>query len=167
MLNFITSNYNFKNKKIIIGLLFLIGLFIAISIYYYKKIILPRLNKKYVNNNEFTSENNNNNNSNNSNNNITSNPDSIATLYYFYTNWCPYCKIAKPHLDNLKNEIQGNIKVINIIFKEIDCDEDTNLADKFKINQYPTIKLIYNNTIYDYDAKPDKDTLFNFLNSVL
>ena len=161
MLNFITSNNSFKNKKIIILLFCLIALFITIAIYYYKKIILPRLNKKYNNNNEFTPENN------NSDDNIPSTPDSIATLYYFYTNWCPYCKIAKPHLDNLKNEIQGNIKGVNIVFKEIDCDKDTNLADKFKINQYPTIKLIYNNTIYDYDAKPDKDTLFNFLNSVL
>ena len=155
ILNFKNNILNFKNKKFIFGLLFVIGILIAISIYYYKYIVLPRLNQKYVTNKEFVSNNNN------------ESESSHATLYYFYTNWCPNCKTAKPQLDALKDETQGNVKGINIIFKDIDCEQDTTMADKFKVSGYPTIKLIYKNTIYDYDAKPDKDTLIQFLNSVL
>ena len=58
-------------------------------------------------------------------------------------------------------------KGVNIVFKDIDCDQDAATADKFKVTGYPSIKLVYDNKIYDYDAKPNKDTLIQFLNSVL
>ena len=59
------------------------------------------------------------------------------------------------------------VKGVKIIFKEIDCDQDIEIADKFKVNGYPSIKLVYENKIYDYDAKPNKETLYQFLNSIL
>lgn len=147
-----------KNKKIIIILLLLITIFSIVSFFYYKRIILPRLNNKYIANKEFIPK----------DNDINSEfKPKHATLYYFYTTWCPHCKAANPHWQSLQTETNGNVKGINIIFKDVDCEQDTTTADKFKINSYPTIKLIYNNTIYDYDAKPDKNTLIQFLNSVL
>ena len=148
------KNLNFTNKKYIIVLLLIIGIFITISIVYYKRIVQPRLNNKYVANKEFIPEN-------------SVSPVPQATLYYFYTTWCPHCKTATPQWQSLQNETNGVIKGVEIVFKEVDCDQDTTTADKFKITGYPTIKLIYNNTIYNYDAKPDKDTLIQFLNSVL
>ena len=151
------KNLNFTNKKYIIVLLLIIGIFITISIVYYKRIVQPRLNNKYVANKEFLPE--------NSTAQLSQPPQ--ATLYYFYTTWCPHCKTATPHWQSLQNETKGVIKGVEIVFKEVDCDQDTTMADKFKITGYPTIKLIYNNTIYNYDAKPDKDTLIQFLNSVL
>jgi len=90
-----------------------------------------------------------------------------ATLYYFYTTWCPHCKTTTPHWESLKSETNGIVNNVNIIFREVDCDSDSTTADKFKIKEYPTFKLIHNNTIYNYDAKPEKDTLVKFLNSVI
>jgi thioredoxin-like negative regulator of GroEL len=52
-------------------------------------------------------------------------------------------------------------------FLEVDCDKDTTLAEKFKIKGYPTIKLVNGNQIIEYDAKPDKDTLIQFLTTSL
>ena len=50
---------------------------------------------------------------------------------------------------------------------EINCDEDESTADKYKVEAYPTIKLVKDGTVYEYDAKPNVDTLGQFLNSVL
>ena len=37
----------------------------------------------------------------------------------------------------------------------------------YKIEGYPTIKLVKDNQIIDYDAKPTKATLTQFLNTVV
>ena len=155
-MTFVETVYNvaknvFNYKLIII----LVIIFLGISSYYYIKIVRPKLNKKYVPNKEFI--------------NTVNTPDEIptATLYYFYTNWCPLCKKAKQEWNALQSEIGTTIKNVNVVFREIDCDSDTATADRFNITGYPTFKLVYNNKTYEYDAKPDKDILVQFLNSVL
>ena len=92
----------------------------------------------------------------------------IAEVMYFYTNWCPHCKNAKPEWDKFKTIYEGKT-VKNMIIKclEINCDVDESTADKYKVEAYPTIKLLKDGTVYDYDAKPNVDTLGQFLNSVL
>lgn len=142
-----------KYKKIIIILLIVITIFSTLSYFYYKRIVLPEINKKYVENKEFISE---------------SQEEALPpTLYYFYTIWCPHCKSANSQWESLQSHTNSTINGKKIIFKSIDCDKDTATADKFKITGYPTIKLIYKNTIYNYDAKPDTETLLKFLNSVI
>lgn len=138
------------NYKLII---ILVILFLGIAIYYYIKIVKPKLNKNYVPNKEFTEK------------QPAKKP--TATLYYFYTNWCPLCKKAKTEWNALQNEIGESIKNVNLVFREIDCDADTATADRFNITGYPTFKLVYNNKTYEYDAKPDKNILTQFLNSVI
>ena len=41
------------------------------------------------------------------------------------------------------------------------------LMDKYNIEGYPTIKLLKDGQVIEYDAKPSKDTLNQFLNTVL
>ena len=36
---------------------------------------------------------------------------------------------------------------------EIDADKNAEMADKYKVEGYPTIKLVYGNQIIEYDAK--------------
>ena len=73
-----------------------------------------------------------------------------------------------PIWQSLKSEIGDNsIKGYRINFLEVDCDKDKSLADKFNVQGYPTIKMVKGNTVIDYDAKPSKDTLMEFLNSSL
>ena len=40
------------------------------------------------------------------------------------------------------------------------------MAEKYKVEGYPTIKMEYNKTIYDYNAKPDKNNLLEFVKTV-
>tara|TARA_X000001036_G_scaffold440135_2_gene494829 strand:+ start:8256 stop:8738 length:483 start_codon:yes stop_codon:yes gene_type:complete len=92
----------------------------------------------------------------------------IVEVMYFYTNWCPHCKNAKAEWEQFKTIYQGKtIKNMKINCLDINCDEDESTADKYKVEAYPTIKLVKDGTVYEYDAKPNVDTLGQFLNSVL
>ena len=82
--------------------------------------------------------------------------------------WCPHSKNALPVWENLKSDYYDKkINGYKINFIDIDCDQDPETADKFKIEDYPTIKLVKNNQIIEFDAKPEKETLSEFLNSIL
>ena len=95
-----------------------------------------------------------------------------AELMLFYVDWCPHCKTAKPVWDELKTEYQNKtINGYSILFTEINCTTETaeieKLIAKYKIEGYPTIKLLKDGQIIEYDAKPTKDTLVQFLNTAL
>lgn len=92
----------------------------------------------------------------------------IAELYLFKTDWCPHCKRAQPIFESMKKEYEK--KLVNgtrILFKVVDCEQDPSLADKFKIEGYPTIKLVKDDQVIEYDAKPDREHLVQFLNAVI
>jgi thiol-disulfide isomerase/thioredoxin len=98
--------------------------------------------------------------------------DQRAELMFFHTTWCPHCKSAKPEWDELKAEYSGSaINGYKVTFTEVDCTEETPeveaLVQKFKIEGYPTIKLIKDGQVIEYDAKPTKETMLEFLNTVL
>jgi thiol-disulfide isomerase/thioredoxin len=90
----------------------------------------------------------------------------------FYVDWCPHCKTAKPEWETLKSEYDGkSINGYTVTFEEYNCTnenaETADLMDKYSIEGYPTIKLVKDNQIIEYDAKPTKSTMEQFLNTVL
>ena len=140
----------FTNHKLAIGICLVI--FIVIGIVYYYKIVYPKyINKSYVDNREFIQK------------DATSNE---ATLYFFYTDWCPLSKKAEPEWKAFKEDTGESYDGIKITFIDVDCDKNPEQADKFNITGYPTIKLVYNEKIYEYDAKPDRNILGKFLTDI-
>ena len=142
----------FSNKKFLL-ILVVTFIFIVAAVYTYRKYVVPRMNAQYVSNREFINE-----------------DDTIETadLYLFYTTWCPHCKKTKPEWEKLKTAIGENpVNGVKINFVEVDCDEDQATANKFKVEGYPTIKLVRGNKIIEYDAKPQVDTLLQFINTSL
>jgi len=100
----------------------------------------------------------------------TSNAD--AELIFFFADWCPHCKKATPHWEEVKSSYSG--KIINgytLVFTEVDCSKETDEMKKttaeYEIEGYPTIKLVKDGQIIEYDAKPEKDTLEKFINTVV
>jgi len=95
-----------------------------------------------------------------------------AELMLFGTNWCPHCKAAKPIWEEVTNQYKG--KTVNgykIVFTEVDCTNEspnvTKLMDQFKIEGFPTIKLLKNGQVIEFDAKVTKDNLKQFINTAI
>lgn len=149
---------NFFFNKNFILILGLITLFIVLAIYIYNEYVYKRMNMNYIPNKEFINKIDEN----------TQNEYNVADLYLFYTTWCPHCKTTKPIWEKLKETTSSTgVNGVKINFIEIDCDKDKDTANKFNIEGYPTIKMVYNNQIIEYDAKPNLETLNKFLESSL
>jgi thiol-disulfide isomerase/thioredoxin len=147
------SSLNTKPLMIITAIL----LFVIIAAYYYFYYMVPQINAKYQPNSEHVME---------------SGNGQTAELLFFYADWCPHCKTAKPIWNNLKSEYEN--KTINgykVVFTDVNCSEETAEVDKmmnqYNVEGYPTIKLLKDGQIIEYDAKPSKETITQFLNTVL
>lgn len=130
----------------------IIAVFIACAVAVYRARIAPTLNPSYVANKEFA----------------PGSADQAPTVYFFYTTWCPHCKTAKPVWHKFKEELKGKrVKGYEIVFKEVDCDKDKSLAERYNVQGYPTIKLVSGGKVIDYDAKPEVSSLHKFLQTSL
>jgi len=138
-------------------------LFSVLSLYYYFYYVAPSMKPKYSHNSEENfSENGGNGGS----------DGKQAELLFFFADWCPHCKAAKPIWNELKTEYQNKtINGYNVLFTEIDCSSETaevdQMMNKYNVEGYPTIKLLKDGQVIEYDAKPSKATLTQFLNTVL
>ena len=146
--------YNLTNNRLLLvfGVLWLF-LTLIIAYFSYTSYIKPmisehKLNKEFVNKNIDNSED--------------------ILVMYFYTEWCPYCKKAKPEWNKFESYVDNKNKNIDytINLVSVNCDESKSIADKYEVDGYPTVKLIYKNKVYDFDAKVTKDNLVEFLDSI-
>jgi len=139
------------NKQSLV-ILFVIVLFLIATLYVYRRYISQKISKKYVANNEF----------------VQDGKVESADIYFFYTTWCPHCKTAKPIWNDFKTEMTGKtVNGVTLNFFEVDCDKDQATSDKFNVKGFPTIKLVKGNQIIEYDAKPSKVNLIEFVNTSL
>ena len=148
------SNINTNTLLIIIAVI----LFGIVAIFYYFYYIAPSSKAVYHANSE--------------QNTTGNNSGKPAELLFFFADWCPHCKAAKPIWKDLKDEYEN--KTINgykVIFTEVDCSEETaeveKLMNQYSVEGYPTIKLLKDGQIIEYDAKPSKEMLTKFLTTAL
>ena len=129
--------------------------FLIVAIYLYNKYVTPMVDNKFIPNNEFQQK---------SDDSDVQNVE----LYIFTVNWCPHSKKAITIWEKLKAEyINKTFNNYNINFIQVDGEENPSLADKYKVEGYPTIKMVKGNQIIEYDAKPSLEHLKEFLNSTL
>ena len=138
---------------IIIGAIIL---FVILGLFYYFFYMYPKNTQYHANSERNSSE----------------STGNTAELLFFFADWCPHCKAAKPIWNDLKSEYQNKtINGYHIIFTEIDCSEETaeveKMMNQYNVEGYPTIKLLKDGQVIEYDAKPSKETLTQFLNTVL
>mgnify|MGYP000170719036 CR=1 FL=1 len=95
-----------------------------------------------------------------------------VNVMFFHVDWCPHCKTALPEWNNFKK--QYNDKEINgyvIKCQDIDCTSEssdvTSLMNQYEIESYPTVKLLKDTNIIDFDSKITANTLDQFVNTML
>jgi len=134
----------------------LVLLFAFAALFIFRRYVSANMNK-YVTNNEFSQK-----------SKLGKSGVSAADIYFFYTEWCPHCKTAKPIWAEFKSKMAGKqINGTSLNFVEVDCDKDTETSDKFNVKGFPTIKLVKGNQIIEYDAKPSVANLTEFVNTSL
>ncbi len=130
--------------------------FLFLAGYVYKSYVSPIIKKEFIPNDEFPQKQENN------------QEGSEVLIYMFTVEWCPHSKKALPVWEELKEKYNGkkyNGQLLKFI--TVDGEENTDLADKYKVEGFPTIKLVKGNQVIEYDAKPTKEHLEEFLKSTL
>ena len=153
------------NKKFMM-ILFLIILFIGIAFWVYSTYIAPKLDPEYKDNKEFVGN--------------SDDDDAIttATIYAFYTDWCPHCKtniIAKDSgwKKTFENNDGKKINGVTIEYVEINGEKEEGTIQSFESNHdvnvtgFPTIYIVKGNTVIEFDSDITEDNLTNFLNTAL
>lgn len=161
-MNFESIGENVKgilfNKKFIM-ILIVVVIFLGVAFYVYNTYISPRMNPDFVTNREFTKD-----------------GEGYADMYFFHVDWCPYSKKARPIWESLKKDYTGKeINNYTLNFIEIDGEKKTQELENFeskylngkKIDGYPSIYLVKNDEVIEFEAKPEKKTMEEFINSVL
>lgn len=160
ILDSVGSMFNEINMEYLLYVILLVTL-IGISIYAYYNFIEPKLSPDYVANNEFKN---------------SEAMSSKADLLLFHVKWCPHCK--KLNIEDEDSDWQ-KFKTLNdgktfgnytLSIKEGNPEEDDEWKKKqesYKIEGYPSVVLIKDEEIYEYDAKIESDTLQAFVEKVL
>lgn len=175
---------NFKSPSFLMYIA-IVALFVGIGYLIYVNYIAPRISPSWIANDEFDQK---------EKDEISLAPSESgggggggggsvtkgqAQLYLFHTKWCPYCKKLWPIWDNVKNELDRKIfNGFQLSFVEIDGDKqeaDLNYfeaeflkdAEKKKVDGFPSIYLIKENQVYEFEAQPTGENLKEFVKSVL
>ena len=162
-----SSYFTGKNISLLLVAFLLIYL-IAVII---RRFVFPILNNNsnYVNNKEFVSQDSSNNNNNGSS---SENLKGTADILFFYADWCPHCKQAKPEWSKFKEEYSE--KVVNgykLNLVDVNCTselgEPGELIKTYNVEGFPSVKMKANGKIIDFDAKVTKDNLTLFTKKML
>ena len=85
---------------------------------------------------------------------------SKLVLVDFFATWCGPCKMLAPIIEELKEELKGEVYVISV-----DVDEEMEIAEKFKIYSIPTLMLFSDGVLKDtMVGYAPKDKVLDFIN---
>jgi len=151
------------NKQVIM-ILGISIIFIGVIFWVYGNYIAPKINPDYDANNEYIYDKN------------EKDIDKNVTITMFYTTWCPHCKAA---LDantggwtKAKNAIP-NINGYNIIWKKVDGEKEEKKMKAFEkkysveIDGYPSIFLVKDNNIIEFNSQINQKNLTAFISTSL
>ena len=103
--------------------------------------------------------------------NASSNKGENAIMF-FYTEWCPHCKTAKPIWDTFRTKYDKQfVNGYKCKFLEHNLSDDNAQSTKKLINDYnvegfPSIKMKKGNDLIDFDAKITPTSLEEFIQNV-
>ncbi len=68
----------------------------------------------------------------------------IPVLVDFYAGWCTPCRMISPVLEDISDELCGQVKIA-----KVDVTEDGELAEKYRILNLPTMMIFRSGQVTD------------------
>lgn len=82
-----------------------------------------------------------------------------AKLYFFFADWCGYCKRFKPEWEKLKAEPNLGVQL-----EEVDCsNEAPALAREYNVKGFPTLILLNDGNKVTYEGERSADAIISFI----
>nr|XP_031532997.1 endoplasmic reticulum resident protein 44 [Vicugna pacos] len=68
-----------------------------------------------------------------------------VALVNFYADWCRFSQMLHPIFEEASNVIKEEYPNENqVVFARVDCDQHSDIAQRYRISKYPTLKLFRN-----------------------
>lgn len=68
----------------------------------------------------------------------------IPVLVDFYASWCTPCRMLSPVLEDISEELCGQVKIA-----KVDVTEESDLAERFRILNLPTMMIFRRGQVTD------------------
>jgi thiol-disulfide isomerase/thioredoxin len=94
----------------------------------------------------------------------------VAVIRMFKVDWCPHCKKALPEFQSVQDEYDGKIVNgyrLNLVVVDGEDPANETMVTNFNIQGYPTVVLTKDGKNIEYDAKVNKSTLQDFINTMV
>ena len=92
-----------------------------------------------------------------------------VVLGLFYADWCPHCRDFKPEWKKAQDELNGTKVGSGLKAKlvSVDCEANPDLAKKYEIQGYPTIKVIKaDGTVEEFTDDRSLSGIKNYLHNL-
>ncbi|XP_063778725.1 endoplasmic reticulum resident protein 44 [Pseudophryne corroboree] len=67
-----------------------------------------------------------------------------VALVNFYADWCRFSQMLHPIFEEASNIIREEFPDSKVVFARVDCDQHSDIAQRYRISKYPTLKLFRN-----------------------
>uniref|UniRef100_A0A6Q2ZQM5 Thioredoxin domain-containing protein n=1 Tax=Esox lucius TaxID=8010 RepID=A0A6Q2ZQM5_ESOLU len=68
-----------------------------------------------------------------------------VALVNFYADWCRFSQMLHPIFEEASNIVREEFPdVTQVVFARVDCDQHSDIAQRYRISKYPTLKLFRN-----------------------
>mmetsp|Transcript_26592 Transcript_26592/g.57154 ORF Transcript_26592/g.57154 Transcript_26592/m.57154 type:complete len:233 (-) Transcript_26592:235-933(-) len=84
-------------------------------------------------------------------------------LVKFYAPWCGHCKTLAPIWKELDQRLQEDDANDGIVIAKVDCTKESQVANRFKVQSYPTLKYFADRKMYNYKGDRNIDALYAFV----
>lgn len=105
-------------------------------------------------------------------NNLQNKPnpkENEVILILFYVDWCPHCVSSKPEFAKVVQQMNNqNVNGKNVKVQACNCEGsevEQQVAKDNNIQGYPTIKLIKNSEVLDYNGNRNANDMMEFVKS--